>query len=199
MFNRCYIDINSELVFYENILSKYIDFIYKIEDLQELFFLPYKRYPVTRRECYKEYGFMAETSNAPYLPFLCLPELKAWLLNSIHLESAADSKSKAFFYSNPFLRKINKDCISESLIELDIVEVYDYFPDDLLAALDTNREDLTKIVDVSYRILDKFLKVTSSYPDFVFDINEDGPIVELVMLSDIYSYRYKELIKYGKL
>lgn len=194
MFDRCYVDINAELVLYESIIAKYV---YSSIDWEFLYFVPFRRYPVTLREV-ELMGRHVVPTHQPHLPFLGVAELLEWVKNELHLNQALFSNIKSYYETNPILKKVNRDARAKSFLN-DKKDILDYYNQDITCyLLEDEHDDLTKLYSICDTILGKFEDIASKYTNRIFDIDASGPMIELINLSDIYQYRYKEMEKYVK-
>lgn len=194
MQERFYVDINAELVLYESIISKYV---YSSIDWGLLYFVPFRRYPLTSQEL-RVMGKHIITSHTPFLPFIGILDLVEWVKNEINLDQALSCNLTKYYKTNHIAKQLNNDAICKSFIN-NKRDILDYYNEDLVSyLLEDENNDLDKLYSICDTILDKFLNITSKYSNRIFDIESNGPMIELINLDDICLYRYKETEKYVK-
>lgn len=184
LYNKVILPIENELKLAEEVFDRYIGYQFKGG-----IWVPNERFPLDKKQMSKyKHNYLVEHMNkGPYLPFLCIPSLKDWLLSNIYWDNNQNN--------NPLFSKnyLMSNAVSFNVETKPIIE--EFLPDSILESNITD-EELKYLESIFFKIYDKVKPYTSNYPDNVFDLELSGPIIYLVNKGEIGSFRYNEYLNY---
>lgn len=178
------VDINQQLSRCEEIADKYIG------GHEGFLFIPGMRYPINGLSQEKKDKLLKYSNNIvssfPYMPYKCLPCVKALLLWWLHGDTIKD---KELFKTNPLYVEGKKNFYSEYMLNISTDEIIRHYIEDItdddILVIDNEVMNLYESAGIK--------RMFGPYIDHLYEIDDEGRIIIIKLLGHIKEKRFEEV------